>query len=233
MKIKNFSWFCQHSLPAVYTDALSYYEVLCKVITKLNETIDGCNLALEQAETVEELSSKVNELYNNLESNVQASVNKLFEDGVFDEYISNTVTALVNEQVSGMISETVTKHNDLSYTSGTIEFGSNANNDWRGDTCPTTVVFDKGIYTITVNGKYMLPDAYDIPDIRFTGINEGSLYYVTGYRIETLYGNINEIAIAPILQMGNNKVISTGWNTSNQGNPDARYQYIFKVYVRR
>ena len=49
--IKELRIWCQKVLPLVYDDSLSYYEVLTKVINKLNEVID---LADEQNETIEE-----------------------------------------------------------------------------------------------------------------------------------------------------------------------------------
>lgn len=41
--IKTFKFWCQKVLPLVYDDELSYYEVLCKVVQKLNEVIDDVN----------------------------------------------------------------------------------------------------------------------------------------------------------------------------------------------
>ena len=45
--IKN--WWCHKVLPLVYTDALSYYEILCKVIAKVNEAITNVNSINENA----------------------------------------------------------------------------------------------------------------------------------------------------------------------------------------
>ena len=41
--IGQFRFWCQKVLPAVYDDSLSYYELLSKVIEKLNEVIDLVN----------------------------------------------------------------------------------------------------------------------------------------------------------------------------------------------
>lgn len=40
VRIAPLRFFTQRVLPAVYTDELSYYEVLAKVVDKLNELID-------------------------------------------------------------------------------------------------------------------------------------------------------------------------------------------------
>ena len=42
-KIGQFRFWCQKVLPAVYDDSLSYYELLAKVIEKLNEVIEKYN----------------------------------------------------------------------------------------------------------------------------------------------------------------------------------------------
>lgn len=39
-EIKNLEFWCQKVLPLVYDDSLSYYELVDKVVSKLNELID-------------------------------------------------------------------------------------------------------------------------------------------------------------------------------------------------
>lgn len=42
--IKNFkNFYCNKVLPLVYDNSLSFYELLCKVVSKLNEIIDFIN----------------------------------------------------------------------------------------------------------------------------------------------------------------------------------------------
>jgi hypothetical protein len=41
--IQNFKFWCQKVLPLVFDDSLSYYEVLCKLSSKLNEVINTIN----------------------------------------------------------------------------------------------------------------------------------------------------------------------------------------------
>lgn len=54
--LSNFRFWCQKVLPAVYDDSLSYYELLCKVIDKLNEVIAKSN---EQSEVINLLASEL------------------------------------------------------------------------------------------------------------------------------------------------------------------------------
>lgn len=45
--IPEFDFWCQKVLPLVYDDSLSYYEVLCKVVDKLNQCISSSNSTSE------------------------------------------------------------------------------------------------------------------------------------------------------------------------------------------
>lgn len=38
--MRHFRFWCQHVLPLVYDDSLSYYEVLCKAVKYINDLID-------------------------------------------------------------------------------------------------------------------------------------------------------------------------------------------------
>ena len=72
-----FKWWCQHVLPLVYDDSLSYYEVLCKVTNYLNNAIADVatvetNLDLLHG-AYDNLETYVNEFLDNLD--VQPNVN--------------------------------------------------------------------------------------------------------------------------------------------------------------
>lgn len=43
VKIERIRFWCFKVLPLVYDDSLSYYEVLCKVVEKLNEMVENLN----------------------------------------------------------------------------------------------------------------------------------------------------------------------------------------------
>lgn len=57
--IKRLKYWCYKVLPLVYDESLSYYEVLCKVVTKLNEVIETSN---KQGDEIKELQEAVNTL---------------------------------------------------------------------------------------------------------------------------------------------------------------------------
>lgn len=64
-----FKFWCQKVLPLVYDDAISYYEVLCKVVDYLNTVIDNVNT---DADNINELADDFLEL--------QTYVNNFFAD---------------------------------------------------------------------------------------------------------------------------------------------------------
>lgn len=57
-KVENFRFWCQKVLPLVYDDSLSYYELLCKMVTYLNNTIQAVN---ENTEDVTNMRSELTE----------------------------------------------------------------------------------------------------------------------------------------------------------------------------
>lgn len=79
-----FRFWCQTVLPLVYDDSLSYYELLCKVVKYLNNTIQAVN---ETTEDVEELKT----LYTQLKE----YVDNYFENLNVDEAINNKLDEMV------------------------------------------------------------------------------------------------------------------------------------------
>lgn len=79
--IKNLRFWVQKVLPLVYDDSLSYYELLCKVVDKLNELINVTNVT---------------------EENIYTSVKQ-----VLDEWLENgTIGDIINNQILDNIAKT-------------------------------------------------------------------------------------------------------------------------------
>lgn len=86
-EIGAFRFWCQKVLPAVYDDSLSYYELLCKVIDKLNEVIKKDN---EQSDVINVIINELNEL--------KALFDKFIESG-FDDYYKKQVLKWIDEHM--------------------------------------------------------------------------------------------------------------------------------------
>ena len=94
--IKNnpFRFWCQKVLPLVYDDSLSYYELLCKVVGKLNELAENQNNLSDEIKAV---AKDLNDFKNQVPGMVEAKV---------EEWLNNYITThgLVNS-VNGMTGE--------------------------------------------------------------------------------------------------------------------------------
>lgn len=78
-EISNFRFWCQKVLPAVYDDSLSYYELLCKVVAKLNEVINSQNSTNDHAA---ELAQQFEQLKNDLQGTVESEAEKIVDNYV-------------------------------------------------------------------------------------------------------------------------------------------------------
>lgn len=77
-RIKHFRFYSQKVLPLVYDNSLSYYEVLCKVIERVNQITDM-------------ITNKLGEL-------VKEHINKFFAEALYDETTQSISFALVEEE---------------------------------------------------------------------------------------------------------------------------------------
>lgn len=87
--IDTLKFYCQKVLPAVYDESLSYYEVVCKVASKLNEVISSQNNLIDQW----------NQFSKEFNTNLMATVIAIFEEwkkdgtleGIIDKVCINKV----------------------------------------------------------------------------------------------------------------------------------------------
>jgi len=79
-KISPLRFWTHKILPLVYEDALSYYEVLCKVREKLNETIEKVNLSAEEVANIREIVDGIKETVDAIEAGMVKSVNGKYPD---------------------------------------------------------------------------------------------------------------------------------------------------------
>ena len=80
MAIETMRFWCQKVLPLVYDNSLSYYELLCKVVAKINEIVPVTN-----------------EISQNIESVVNEILTEWLEDGTLEEIIGSALGDLQND----------------------------------------------------------------------------------------------------------------------------------------
>lgn len=66
--IEKVKFWCFKVLPLVYDDSLSYYEVLCKVVKKLNEMVDALQELPEQLKEIEAAIAQIEEWIKNFDT---------------------------------------------------------------------------------------------------------------------------------------------------------------------
>lgn len=88
-----FRYWCQKVLPLVYDNSLSYYELLCKVVEYLNETMENVNTVGENTNALYnsylELVNYVNTYFDNLD--VQYEINNKLDEMVESGELSNII----------------------------------------------------------------------------------------------------------------------------------------------
>lgn len=107
-----FKFWCQTVLPLVYDDSLSYYELLCKVVNYLNNTIaDVANVETNVSNlhnTYNELENYVNNYFAdlNIQNEINEKLDTMAKDGslsaLIEPYVSNMSNPLVANNVAGM-----------------------------------------------------------------------------------------------------------------------------------
>lgn len=142
-EIGSFRFWVQKVLPAVYDDSLSYYELLSKVIDKLNEIIEKGDY---DTSTIEQLAKALTELQGEFEK---------FKESGFEDYYEQQVNAWITENLEYIFTETVKQ----------VYFGLNLEGyfvayipDGWDD-----IVFDTGyVYGIDTYGRLIL--RWDVDD---------------------------------------------------------------------
>lgn len=75
--VSTLKYWCYKVLPLVYDDSLSYYELLCKVVSKLNELIDKY---ASFDDVVAEIQSAIDELQRQIDAFDTTYIEKLIKD---------------------------------------------------------------------------------------------------------------------------------------------------------
>lgn len=68
--LRHFRFWCQKVLPLVYDDSLSYYEVLCKVVSYINKLIDDDRIMANEISSLQAELKVVQDWINNFDTKV-------------------------------------------------------------------------------------------------------------------------------------------------------------------
>nr|DAO57169.1 MAG TPA: Pectate lyase [Bacteriophage sp.] len=196
-KPRNFREWCNHTipvLPQVYGDELSYYELLNKVIEKLNE----------MGITVNELIDYVNNYFDSIDVQkmIDDKLDEMAQDGTLADLINNLLFSSLNKKIETVINvkENGCDNTGLTDCSATLNTLIDSNS-------PATFYFPKGNYL--VNGTILLNKSCKIL------FESGALISVTE-NVDTLfnvcetYSNYSSVFEYPTLILDNINVKASG-----------------------
>lgn len=170
--IRPFRFACQTVLPLVYDDSLSYYELLCKCVQKLNEVITASNNVHTDIQALlnayNQLQAYVNDYFKNLDlqAEIDAKLDEMVESGAFYRVFSPLIAEISIPRVVDSVPDMV-NHNYTYVLKSNGHMYQFVNNMW----VDTGYVFGGeigGLFGI----KEMVPS--DLNDI-----NEPGIYYHT------------------------------------------------------
>ena len=108
-ELKPFRYWCQKVLPLVFDDTLSYYELLCKVVDYLNNTMADVNTLSTDVENLhtayQELQGYVNNYFNNLD--LQEEINSKLDAMAADGSLTTLISPLIPDLVSDWLDENI------------------------------------------------------------------------------------------------------------------------------
>lgn len=85
-EVRHFRFWCQKVLPLVYDNSLSYYEVLCKVVTYINKLIDSDKEIIEDIDALKADMIEVQKWIDNFDDNAEKNLKE-----IIDKYIATMV----------------------------------------------------------------------------------------------------------------------------------------------
>ena len=96
IKNRPFRFWCQKVLPLVYDDSLSYYELLCKVVCKLNELAENQN---NLSDEIKQVAQDLNDFKNQVPGMIEAKVQEWLDNYIATHGLVNHVNGMTGDVV--------------------------------------------------------------------------------------------------------------------------------------
>ena len=96
IKNRPFRFWCQKVLPLVYDDSLSYYELLCKVVCKLNEMAENQN---NLSDEIKQVAQDLEEFKNQVPGMIEAKVQEWLDNYIATHGLVNHVNGMTGDVV--------------------------------------------------------------------------------------------------------------------------------------
>lgn len=96
IKNKPFRFWCQKVLPLVYDDSLSYYELLCKVVCKLNELAENQN---NLSDEIKQVAKDLEDFKNQVPGMIETKVEEWLNNYIATKGLVNSVNGMTGNVV--------------------------------------------------------------------------------------------------------------------------------------
>lgn len=112
-----FKFYVQRTMPLVFDDSLSYYEVLCKLTEQINKIIKSVNNNAEVSEELQdlfvELKKYVDDYFSDLgiQTEINNKLDQMAEDGTLDQIININIFNDLNNDINNLDNKLDTKIN--------------------------------------------------------------------------------------------------------------------------
>lgn len=97
-----FKFWCYKVLPLVYDDSLSYYEILCKMVTYINNLIETDKLQNDEINKLKQEVQEVQKWINNFDTR--------FAESIIASYLATMIFVTISDE--GYIIYTIPSHWD-------------------------------------------------------------------------------------------------------------------------
>ena len=186
--LERLQYWCQLVLPAVYDDSLSYYELLAKVVDKLNSVIDNANV---MSDAISDNAAAIKELQELFQK---------FQESGFDDYYRAQIEQWVKDNMENIIRDSI-KMVFFGLTDDGY-FCAYVPDSWKEITFDTGAVFGRSDYgrlilKFDAEGKGIIDNTYSynlanptqfeqlIADLEVNGKRTDSCF-------DTLFTNVDE-----------------------------------------
>ena len=113
--IRPFKFWASKVLPAVYDETLSYYEVLCKTVDKLNEVINSQNELSNDFNNLVILQNELQEFVTNyfdnldVQTEIDNKLDELVENGTLDDIVGKYINnSFITPEMFGAVGDGIT-----------------------------------------------------------------------------------------------------------------------------
>lgn len=205
-RLTPFKWFILENFPFIEADfdALTNWQLFCKLGKEMNKIIDSENVLGTQVET---LTDFVNNYFDNLDvqDEIDTKLDKMVQDGTFDEIINQELLADINNKVNNLTTEVSENTEDISNLKTNVsQLNNNEINKLR-----------MKYYNNYINFTFpnVLPEFYDILKIYQSNENENYKHNIYKNLLKITGGNT--YYVDKVNGLNNNDGLSweTAWRT--------------------